>query len=166
MAGAAGGLFGALVMSLSARLTSRLVGRNSNSRPELARLEARRYVNGSSQELDSISAAADWIDRTLGHRLSPGQKGFVAAAVHYGMGAGLGACYGGLAERTPNVTLGFGSLFGVAESLTVESVGNSLLGITRPFREYSMLEHLQSAVDHAIYGLAMELTRRNLRKVF
>lgn len=151
-------------MSLSARLLRALACRNQNSRSELARLEARRFVDGSSQELDSITAAADWVDRRLGHRLSPGQKGFVAAIVHYGMGAGLGAAYGAAVERVPALNFGMGSAFGVGESLAVESVGNSLLRVTRPLRDYSMFEHLQSAVDHAVYGFTLELTRRSLRK--
>jgi uncharacterized membrane protein YagU involved in acid resistance len=163
-AGAIGGFLGAWTMSLPARFTRNLAARSENSRSELVRLEARRFVNGSSLELDSITAAADWINRLAGHRLSPGQKGFVAAVVHYGMGAGLGAAYGALVERAPAFRLGMGSAFGVGESLAVESVGNSVLGVTRPLREYSILEHLQSAVDHAIYGITLELTRRSLRK--
>jgi uncharacterized membrane protein YagU involved in acid resistance len=165
LAGAVGGLFGACTMSLSARVTRKLVCRSENSRSDLARLEARRFVNGSSQELDSITTAADWIDRLAGHRLSPVQKGFVAALVHYGMGAGLGAAYGALAECAPAVTAGMGSAFAVGESLAVESVGNSVLRLTRPLREYSGFDHLQSAVDHAVYGLTLEFTRRRLRAV-
>ncbi len=165
VAGLVGGLIGAWMMSLSARLTDRLGGRNGYSPSELSRLEARRFVNGSSQELDSITVAADWIDGLFGHRLSPGQKGFLAAAVHYGMGAGWGAAYGASVEYVPKLSTGLGSAFGVVESFAVESVGNSALRVTRPLREYSLGEHLQSAADHAVYGVTLELTRRNLRKV-
>ncbi|HET8668471.1 MAG TPA: hypothetical protein VFM10_10860, partial [Terriglobales bacterium] len=121
LAGALGGLIGGWTMGRSAALWEKLSGKPDGvSRSELARLEARQFVSGSSQELDSISKVADWIDaRLFRHGLSPTQKGIAAALVHYSAGAALGAVYGALAEVAPGVTKGWGVPFGVAESLTI-----------------------------------------------
>jgi len=164
IAGALGGLAGALTMSLSARLWDKLVGGPGLSKSELGRLEARRFVSGSAQELDSISKAADWVDaRIFRHRLSPTQKAVVAALAHYAVGASVGAAYGVLAEAEPIVTRAMGVPFGVAESVGVESIGLSLAGVTLPLRDYRMRDYIQSAVDHAVYSTTVEMTRRLAR---
>lgn len=167
LAGALGGLAGAWTMSCSAALWDSVFRRTESSRSELMRLEARRFVNGSGQELDLIGKAADWVDsRVFRRRLSPTQKGLVAALAHYATGASLGAVYGALAEVVPAVTRGVGVPFGVTESLAIESVGLSLAGVTRPLNEYRLKEYAQSAVDHAVYAATLEGFRRALRSAW
>lgn len=163
MAGAVGGLAGAAVMSLFARVATRWM-RHSSLRSDLSRLEAHQYVSGSAEELDSIGAVADWIDaQLLRHRASPRQKGLIAAGVHYAAGAGLGAAYGAAAELTPIVTAGWGVPFAVAESVVMESGLTSALRCGGP-RGYTMRDHLNSALEHGVYGLTVETIRRSVRK--
>lgn len=159
LAGAVGGLLGAWAMSVAARLTRRRASWATKS--DLCRMEARRYVNGSDQELDSIGMVSDWIDaRVFARGLSPTQKSLVAAAVHYLVGAGVGAAYGALVGAAPAVAYGAGVLFGVGESVVFESV--MLPVLMHRQRDYSAGEQIRSAFDHAVYGFVLETTRRNL----
>jgi hypothetical protein len=163
LAGAIGGLAGAAAMSVFARVATGWIARPS-LRSDLSRLEARQFVSGSAQELDSIGAVADWVDaRLLRHTASPRKKGLIAAGVHYAAGAGLGAVYGVAAELAPGVTSGWGVPIALAESAVMES------GLTTAMRwggahGYSVRDHLQSALDHGVYGLTVELVRRSVRK--
>jgi len=165
IAGAVGGIAGAWTMSRSARLTKRITGAaDGASRAELARLEARRFVDGSSQELDSIGAAADWLDsRVFRRRCSPTQRALLAAGVHYATGASFGALYGALAEVAPKTTVGLGVPVAVAESAILESSMSSLLRLGGP-RGYRWTDHAQSALDHGVYGATLELVRRTMRQ--
>lgn len=164
VAGAIGGLAGAGAMSLFAFVATRLTRRREALRSDLARLQAGQFVSGSAQELDSIGAAADWVDaHLLRHRASPWQKSVIAAGVHYAAGAGLGAVYGAAAEMAPVVTYGLGVPFAVAESAVVESGLTSAVRWGGP-RGYTVADHLQTAVEHGVYGVTLELVRRSARK--
>lgn len=164
MAGAIGGLAGAAAMSIFARVAARWIARPPSLRSDLSRLQARRFVSGSVQELDSIGAAADWIDaRLLRHRASPRLKGLIAAGVHYAAGAGMGAAYGAAAEVAPIVTSGWGVPVAVAESAVMESGLTTAMRWGGP-RGYTVRDHLQSALEHGVYGLTVELVRRSVRK--
>jgi putative membrane protein len=162
LAGALGGMIGAWAMSGFAALQSRLkCKRGSVPRSELAHLEASRYVKGSNLELDSIALAADRLDRLTGHKMSPKQKSLVAAGVHFGIGALLGAFYGAAAERAKVVTRGYGVPFAALEA----GSGNvAWTAATKSFRQYSAADQAESILNHAVFGAALETTRRLLRK--
>jgi hypothetical protein len=160
--GSVGGLLGALAMSGFAGFRHRLARKRGHvSRSELTHLEASRYVDGSSLELDSIALAADRLDRLSGHRMSPRQKSLAAAGVHFGMGAVLGGVYGAAAARTTNATRGFGVPFAVAEAVG----GNTAwTAATKSMNHYSLWDQAASVADHAVFGMVVEATRRVLRK--
>lgn len=161
IAGAIGGVAGALAMSGFAALRSRVAGKRGLSRPELENLEARRYVAGSKLELDSIELAADQFDRLLRRRLSPGQKSAVAAGVHFKIAVLLGAAYGVAAEAAEFVTRGHGTGFALAEATT----GNLIWTVaTRGYKRYSITDQVESLADHAVYGAVLETVRGLVRR--
>ncbi|MEO7504505.1 MAG: DUF1440 domain-containing protein [Sphingomicrobium sp.] len=83
-------------------------------------------------------------------------------AVHYLFGAGLGAAYGLIAEYRPEVTKGFGTLFGAA-SAALDEVGVPAAGLSGPPTNFPAATHAYALASHVVFGGATEAGRRLLR---
>jgi hypothetical protein len=77
----------------------------------------------------------------LGHKLSPEERKMAGPLVHYAYGTGIGALYGGLAQKQQTVTLGFGSGYGVAAWLGDE-IAVPALGLGKKPAETLVSQHL------------------------
>lgn len=98
-----------------------------------------------------------------GVEVSPKREKLVAGAVHYAMSGVSGAIYGVAAEVTPAVTLGWGSLFGVAVWAGAPATALPALGLAPPPTEIPAKANATSLAMHAFYGVMTETARRPLR---
>jgi putative membrane protein len=80
--------------------------------------------------------------------------------MHYALGLGLGVAYGVAAEFRPEVTVGAGTLFGVATATVLDEAAVPALGLAEPPWETDAGTHLFSYASHVVFGLAAELVRR------
>ncbi|AZI44734.1 DUF1440 domain-containing protein (plasmid) [Deinococcus psychrotolerans] len=107
---------------------------------------------------EMVQAAAD----AAGTNLSRPQKMAAQQAIHYTLGAGLGAVYGALAEISPAVTRGAGApagavMYGLTHATAVPATGFQAWPWQLPPSAV-----LWEAGSHLAYGLSVELTRRSL----
>ena len=79
--------------------------------------------------------------------------------VHYLTGAGIGMVYGVLAEFTPGVTAGFGSVYGGMTWAILDEGLTPALGFSPPPTESDTKDHLFGLASHVAYGWTLELTR-------
>jgi putative membrane protein len=82
--------------------------------------------------------------------------------VHYATGAGLGVIYTLLADALPGITAGFGGLFGLATSLTLDEAIVPALGFSPPASDVPMERHAEGIGAHILFGAALEAARRTL----
>ncbi len=121
----------------------------------------------SQQEWDSTLHAATAVAmRVLRRRLTEQQRESGAVTIHYGIGATAGAAYAVLREIMPQAGAACGAAFGATMWLVFEETGMPLLGWTRPARQYSLAEHANSLGEHVAYGVATELVRRAVRRLW
>jgi uncharacterized membrane protein YagU involved in acid resistance len=86
-------------------------------------------------------------------------------AVHYVVGATLGALYGAAAEVVPAATTGRGLLFGGLVFAAADETVLPLLGLAGPPTAYPAASHTAAAANHVIYGLTTDLVRRLVRNL-
>lgn len=116
-----------------------------------------------SQDEDATIKTARAIARNVFHcDLTEAQKQWAGPAVHYGMGAGLGAVYGTLAETAPVTTSGFGLLYGTAAWLVADEIMVPVMGFAKGPAEYEFSSHVNALASHLVYGSVTDLTRRLL----
>ena len=82
--------------------------------------------------------------------------------MHYLFGALLGGAYGLLAEYRPEVTKGFGTLFGAATT-ALDEIGVPAAGLSGPPSEFPAATHAYSLASHVVFGGVTEATRRLVR---
>ena len=101
----------------------------------------------------------------LNHDLSAEEKETAGPIVHYAYGTGIGALYGGLAQRKRITTSGFGSAYGAAVWALGDEVAVPALGLGRKPAETPIAQHFQMLAAHVVYGLTLEGVRRLALKV-
>ncbi|HWR16355.1 MAG TPA: DUF1440 domain-containing protein [Terriglobales bacterium] len=162
-AGAIGGLLGSWCMSLFAGAFDRLVLKE-RPRPFLVK-GSKLAMNASPQEWDStVVVASEFSRRVLGRELTRQQRALGATAVHYAMGAGLGAAYGAANEVAPITKAGAGLGFGIGLWLVAFEYLMPKFGLTRHREEYSKAMHADSAGEHVVFGMTTELVRSAIRR--
>jgi uncharacterized membrane protein YagU involved in acid resistance len=110
---------------------------------------------------DSTVKTAKKISTGLfGHELSPEEKKAAGPIVHYAYGTGIGALYGGLAQRHEPITSGFGSAYGAAAWALGDEIAVPALGLGRKPAETPLSEHFQTLAAHLVYGITLEGIRR------
>ena len=95
----------------------------------------------------------------LCHELSAEEKKMAGPLVHYVYGTAIGALYGGLAQKHPAITLGFGGAYGTAAWLGDE-IAVPALGLGKKPTEIPVSQHCQLLAAHLVYGIALEGVRR------
>lgn len=169
VAGVAGGLLASLAMNQFQELLKKASGNGAGGEQHSKDRGDGKSAEGSQHEAggeDATVKTAEAISQGIfRHPLSPEGKKVAGPAVHYAMGAALGALYGGLAELDTRVTLGAGVPFGTAVWLAADEVAVPAFGLAPPPTETPASTHATALASHAVYGLTTDLVRRALRRV-
>ncbi|HEY6448017.1 MAG TPA: DUF1440 domain-containing protein [Acidobacteriaceae bacterium] len=128
--------------------------------------ELQREQRGEPKE-DATMKAADALvaKATGGQHLSMEGKQKGGPIVHYGFGALVGGLYGGLAEYSGAVKIGFGTAFGGALFAGADLVAVPALKLSPPPSEWLASSLATPFAAHLVYGATTELLRRVLRAV-
>ena len=144
--GAVGGLAASWTMTRFQLLVSRALGQ---SQPH------------EGQDEDSTVKTAKKIScGVANHELSEDEKKKAGPLVHYAYGTGIGALYGGLAQKYDATRSGFGSAYGAAAWALGDEVAVPALGLGRKPAETPASQHLQTLAAHLVYGMTLEGIRR------
>ena len=113
------------------------------------------------QDEDATVKTAKRISRAVaGHELSGEEKKKAGPLVHYAYGTGIGALYGGLAQKHDATNSGFGTAYGAAAWALGDEVAVPALGLGRKPAETPVSQHLQTLAAHLVYGMTLEGVRR------
>ena len=132
--------------------------------PRFQSLMARAFQQSGpheGQDKDATVQTAEGISSAVLDRdLAPEEKKTAGPLVHYAYGAGLGALYGGLAQKYRTTRTGFGSAFWAAAWAIGDEVAVPALGLGKKPTETPVSQHFQALAAHLVYGVAVEGVRR------
>jgi putative membrane protein len=148
LAGSLGGLAAAWVMSEFQGLMTRAMGQSHSPEQQ------------SEEEDATVKTAKKISSGLLHHEISPERKKTAGTIVHYAYGAGIGALYGGLAQKVDTTTAGFGSAYGTAVWALGDEVAVPALKLGKKPTETPVPVHAQALAAHLVYGVALEGVRR------
>ena len=151
IAGAIGGLTASWVMTQFQSLVARAAGKSDPHEGE--------------EEDATVKTAQKVSSALLHHELSEQEKKTAGPIVHYAYGTGIGALYGGLAQRLKTTTSGFGSSYGAAVWAFGDEVAIPVLGLGKKPAETPASQHFQYLAAHLVYGVTLEGVRRLALKV-
>ncbi len=147
LAGAVGGLAASWIMTQFQSLLSRAVEGQPNPH------------QGEGE--DATEKTADRVStKVLSHPLTKEEKKTAGPLVHYAYGTGIGALYGGLAQKYKATNSGFGSAYGAAAWALGDEVAVPALGLSKKPTETPVSKQLQFLAAHLVYGLTLEGVRR------
>jgi len=118
---------------------------------------------GSDEDPATVGAANMVSRAATGRSVATKDKAAAGTMVHYGTGAALGIAYGLAAEYRPEITKGFGALFGVTTSFVLDEAFVPAAGLGKPPLEAPLSSHTFGLASHVAFGLAAEGTRAALR---
>lgn len=122
--------------------------------------------DGKSKEEPTTVKAADKIALlTAGAPVPKDDKAVAGEIVHYGFGALLGATYGAIGSRIPEIRAGFGTGYGAAAALLADEALVPAAGLSPPPTETSLGNHVFGFVSHLVFGAALEGSRRLLTAI-
>ena len=105
----------------------------------------------------------DRVTVALGRRLTVPQRLRAQQVIHYGTGAALGLAYDAAARRWPAVSLGRGTLAGLAIYTGTHGSLLPVLGVQRPPWRLAPAAVAWESTSHLVFGAALEATRSALR---
>lgn len=115
------------------------------------------FASRSSGEAQTHAALAERFPEKMGRILTAGEELAAAGTIHWGIGAGAGAVYGGVAEYFPAATAKDGASFGV----TLATISSRLAGAVE---EQTTIQKTSGMAAHLVYGVVTETVRRFVRK--
>ena len=147
VAGLAGGLLGAGVMSAGHALATRIAGQH--------------VAAPDSNQPDSTVLVAERISELVrGRPLEESEKPVAGHLVHYAFGGVTGLVYGAIAPVFPIVTAGTGALYGIAVYVGAHGTVVPALGLAQsPLRSPWKKEGLELLL-HVAYGVTVGLVVR------
>ena len=116
----------------------------------------------SGDDPATVKAAQRVTRAATGSYFAKQDKDAAGNAVHYLFGAILGGAYGLAAEYRPEVTKGYGALFGLSAS-TFDEVAVPAIGLSGPPSDFPAATHAYALASHIVFGGATEAVRRSLR---
>lgn len=147
VAGFAGGLVASFAMGQFQTALARLASNNG----------------GASGDEPSTHKAADAVAVSVTGKPVPSRyKSAAGAAVHYALGAGVGAIYGAASARNRGVTAWAGLPFGATVWLVADEIGVPAAGLSKGPRAYPLKTHASALASHLVYGATTEIVRRGL----
>jgi len=102
-------------------------------------------------------------ERFAGHKLDTHTKVVASEAIHWGLGATVGAAYGGLAEYFPAVTAKEGVSFGLALGTLTHENALPALGLSAEPENQTTRERTSEMTSHVVFGVVTETVRRFVR---
>lgn len=114
--------------------------------------------------LDPAHVIANKAAQAVGTELSPKQPHPAGIAVHYGLGAMMGALYSAFRLRTPFVGSGHGLVYGLAMFALQDEGLNAMMGTGGRPRDYPWQAHARGAVAHGAFGVATDTLLRLFRR--
>ncbi len=121
--------------------------------------------SGHPENMPPAVVAAEVAELRDGTVLDPAQKVRASRAIHYVFGAVAGTLYGALAARFPVVTRGAGAPAGIALYAGTHGTSLPAAGIQEPPWTLPASAVIWETASHAVYGVALELSRRVLDRV-
>ena len=113
-----------------------------------------------------VKVAAAVTASLTGGRLRKAEKEPAGRIVHYAFGTASAIGYGVLADLAPIVTLGFGTLFGIAVWILLDNLMLWALGLAKRPTAYPLSAHAYALASHVVYGAAVEAVRQLVRPLF
>jgi putative membrane protein len=158
-AGAIGGLVGAVAMNKFQAAVA-AVG-ESISRAEHAREQTQepKQKQESSGDDATVKAANAIASAVFHYQLTAVEKRWAGPAVHYGMGAKLGALYGALAPSIP-IEAGSGMAYGAAVWLGADEIAVPIFGLSKLPIHTPLVSHVNALASHLVFGLVLHFTRK------
>ena len=117
---------------------------------------------GDQDDPATVKAAQRVSRAATGEYFANENKEAAGEAIHYLFGAVLGGAYGLLAEYRPEVTKGYGTLFGLG-SAVFDEVAVPAAGLSKPPTDFPAVTHAYALASHSVFGGVAEATRRLLR---
>lgn len=158
-AGAIGGLVASLAMNQFQAAVSAVSGSMAKKERERKGQPGPEPQPESSGDDATVKTAKAISETIFNHELTEDEKQWAGPAVHYGVGATLGAIYGGLAPCTP-VEAGAGTAYGAAVWAGADEVAVPLFGLSGPPTETPLSGHVNALASHLVFGLVTHLTRK------
>jgi Protein of unknown function (DUF1440) len=106
----------------------------------------------------AYSVAAEKAAHLAGRSLPPDDRERYGSGIHWALGVGVGALYGLLRDRVPEVGRARGLAFGATFWLLVDEGANYALGLTPGPSEFPWQTHARGLVGHLIYGGVADAT--------
>lgn len=124
-----------------------------------------RSDDGPAEEPSTVKVAAAVAEPVLERELTEEEKPIAGEVVHYGFGAFNGAIYGALAEIPLLPIKAFnGMFFGAALWVVADEYMVWKLGIRKEEPAFPSGTHAYALASHLVYGFALELVRRAIRR--
>ena len=106
----------------------------------------------------AYGVAAEKAAHLVGRSLSHDDRERYGSGIHWALGIGVGALYGLLRDRVPQVGRTRGLAFGAAFWLLVDEGANYALGLTPGPSEFPWQTHARGLVGHLVYGGVADAT--------
>ena len=162
LAGLVGGAVGTLVLNLfqTASLKGTAVAEKQIGNGGKYTREQEGLLQGY-EKAHTITAVQ--VAGAAGIRLSGKQQHNSPQLVEYAFGALCGGIYGALAEVLPEVTAGFGTVYGATLFTGASEIVIPALGWIDPPGKRTPVQHLGGLAGNVVYGATTEAVRRLLR---
>ncbi len=162
LAGLLGGAVGTLVLNLfqTASLKGTQVAEEQIGNGGKYTREQEGLLKGYER---AHTIAAVQVAGAAGISLSRKQRRNSPQIVEYAFGTLCGGIYGALAEVIPEVTGGFGTVFGATLFTGASEIVIPALGWINPPSERTPVQHLGGLAGNVVYGATTEAIRRLLR---
>ena len=117
---------------------------------------------GDEDDPATVKAAQRVSRAATGEYFANENKEAAGEAIHYLFGAVLGGAYGLLAEYRPEVTKGYGTLFGLG-SAVFDEVAVPAAGLSKSPTDFPAATHAYALASHIVFGGVTEATRQAVR---
>lgn len=148
-----------LVRTVAAGVVSGVVA--SFAMDAFQRMAAPAFCQGGSNDDPATVKAADSAKRLVtGDGVTQKHREMAGSIVHYASGVALGVGYALAARRWPQTTTGFGLAYGVGVATLLDDAAVPAFGWGPSPTDTAPATHAYGLASHAVFGLALEGTRR------
>jgi putative membrane protein len=166
LAGVAGGLVASWVMNIFMEAAGpKITGAIESVQGGKHEQPAQKQGEDQAPKEDATMKTADAVVSTVtgGRHLTFAQEQKAGPIVHYAFGALMGGLYGGLAEYSPAVRTGFGTVFGSLLFAGADMVAVPALHLSGSSADAPVSSLATPFAAHLVYGAATEGVRRLVR---